>query len=127
MLKLTLVFAGSVREPRGAGFGSFAVVKDSHSTLTHLELGDGMTVHEAAYDTLLTALETISRQERLSEVELEIISSDSLIAKQLKGLWQAREHRMRQRLSRVRELLKGFHHWDITAASHDQVARWLRY
>ncbi len=127
MQHVKLVFAGSVRGSRSAGGGSFAFLTERHHTITRLEFGDGMTTHEAEYDTLITALEMLSRQVKPVETEVEIQGVGQLVINQVRGTWKARDVRMQQRLNRVTELLRQFKGWSITSISPEQAAAVLQY
>lgn len=108
MSKIVLIFDAASSGSRGSGSGSYAIIKGNLRTVTRLEFGNGMTVHEAQYDTLITALETLTRQEPAGETILEIRSPSQLVIRQVLGIWQAREAHLRTRLDRVRELLRHF-------------------
>lgn len=126
MSKLLLVFDGGSRGNPGAGFGSYAIVKNNRRTITHLEFGTGMTSHEAEYDTFITALETIIRQENVAETALDIQTSSQLIVNQVKDAWRANTKRLCMRRDRVRELLRQFKSFTLTRTSREQVKHVLR-
>ncbi len=108
MSKIVLVFDAASSGSRGNGSGSYAIIKGNLRTVTRLEFGNGMTAHEAQYDTLITALEMLVRQESAGETVLEIRSPSQLVIRQVLGIWQTREAHLRTRLDRVRELLRHF-------------------
>lgn len=124
MSTIALVFEGSSRGEPGAGFGSYAIVKGNQRTLTHLEFGDGMTSQEAGYDTLITALRTLLRQEKApAEVSLEIRTTNHLIVNQVKGSWVVREAQLKARRDQVVDLLQRFGSASLIRVTRDQAAR----
>lgn len=123
MLKVTLVFDGGSRGNPGAGYGSYAVIRNNQQTVTHLEFGRGMTAHEAEYDTLITALETLSRQENVAHLALDIHTTSQLILNQLKGTWKAKTGRLLARRDRTLELLAAFKSYTLHQATPDFVRR----
>jgi ribonuclease HI len=126
MVRISIVFDGSSRGNPGSGYGSFAITKDNQRTVTYLEFGGGMTSHEAGYDTLITALRTLMRQEKTpGDIALDVRSSNPLIVNQVKGSWEARESRMRTRRDQARELLAQFGSVSLTRVSREQVERML--
>ncbi len=122
MSKVVLVFDGGSRGNPGAGYGSYAIVKGSQRTITRLEFGAGMTNPEAEYDTLITALKTLLRQESAATTALEIRTSSQLVVNQVGGTWKARDVRMQSRRDQVKGLLGQFKSFSITHISPDQVA-----
>lgn len=125
MSKIVLVFDAASSGSRATGSGSYAVIKGSLRTITRLEFGNGMTIHEAQYDTLITALETLIRQEAAGEIALEIRSPSQLVIRQVMGVWQAREAHLRTRLDRVRELLRHFKSVTLTYIPREQASSLL--
>lgn len=122
MSKVVLVFDGGSRGNPGAGYGSYAVVKGSQRTITRLEFGAGMTSPEAEYDTLITALKMLLRQESAGTMAVEIRTSSKLVVNQVKGTWKARDTRMQSRRDQVQGLLGQFKSFSITHISPEQVA-----
>jgi ribonuclease HI len=125
-MKITLAFDGGSRPGTGAGFGSYAVIKGNQCTVTCLEFGSGMTNHEAGYDTLIMALKTLARQEKTSDVVLEIQTPNPIIARQVAGSWQARDSRMQARRDQVASLLKQFSAYIMVHAPRESTARLLK-
>ncbi len=126
MAKITLVFDGGSRGESGAGFGSYAFVRDNQHTVTRLEFGDGMSSVEAGYDTLINALQTLIRQEKSpADVLLEIHTANHLIINQVKGSWEAREAPMKARRNQVADLLRQFGAAKLVRVTRDQVSRML--
>jgi ribonuclease HI len=122
MSKVVLVFDGGSRGNPGAGYGSYAIVKGSQHTITRLEFGAGMTSPEAEYDTLITALKMLHRQEPVGTTMIEVRTSSQLIVNQVKGTWQARDARMQSRRDQVRGLLSQFKSFSIIRVLPEQVA-----
>ncbi len=126
MAKITLVFDGGSRGNPGAGFGVYAVLKNNQRTVTCLEFGGRMTSHEAGYDTLITALRTLIRQEKTpGEIALEVQTSNPLIINQVRGSWEAREKRMKVRRDQVSDLLAQFGSVLLTRVSRQHVSQML--
>lgn len=126
MVKIMLVFDGGSRGEPGAGFGSYAVVKDNQRTITRLEFGDGMTSQEAGYDTLINALQMLIRQEKTpGDISLEIQTSNHLIINQVNGSWEAHEARLKTRRTQVVDLLRQFGTASLKRMTRDQVSRML--
>jgi ribonuclease HI len=126
MVKVLLVFDGGSRGDTGAGFGSYAIIQNNQRTITRLEFGNGMTPHEAGYDTLLTALEVLARQENPADITLEIQTASQLVVNQVKGTWKARTSRLSTRRDRVCEMSRRFKSFTLTRASREQVKQMLR-
>jgi ribonuclease HI len=110
-----LIFDGGSKGNPGWGYGSYAITRtrDGAQRVEHLQLGDGYTNNEAEYDSLIAALqdliERIEKAERQpQEFTLEVRGDSTLVIKQLKGAWKAREPRMRERRDRCRQLLERF-------------------
>jgi len=123
--KIVLVFDAVSSGSRATGSGSYAVIKGSLRTVTRLEFGNGMTIHEAQYDTLITALEVLIQQEAAEETVLEIRSPSQLVIRQVMGIWQAREAHLRARLDRVRALLRHFKSVTLTHIPREQASSLL--
>jgi ribonuclease HI len=110
-----LIFDGGSKGNPGWGYGSYAITRtqDGAQRVEHLQLGDGYTNNEAEYDSLIAALqdliERIEKAERQPhEYALEVRGDSTLVIKQLKGAWKAKEPRMRERRDRCRQLLGRF-------------------
>ena len=125
MSTIVLVVDGSSRASDGGGYGSFAIIKNNQRTVTHLEFGGRMTSHEAAYDTLITALKTVLRQELAAEMSLEIQTPSSLIVHQIKGTWATREQRLIARRDEVHRLAASFASMTIAHIPREQANRLL--
>ncbi len=126
MSKVLLVFDGGSRGNPGAGYGSYAIVRDQRRRVTRLEFGEGMTSHEAEYDTLITALLALSRRENPAEITLTIQAASQLVVRQIKGTWKVNTSRLDARCSRARELLHKFHSFTLARTPREQIKRLLR-
>ena len=102
-------------------------MKGNRRTITRLEFGGRMTSHEAEYDTLITALETLTHQETPGTIMLDIQSSSQLVINQVKGTWEARNHRMQIRRDRVCELLKQFRAFNLSRISRERAMKALSH
>jgi ribonuclease HI len=125
MSNIVLVCDGSSRASDGGGYGSFAILKNNQRTLTHLEFGSRMTNHEAAYDTLITALKTLVRQESAADTALEVQTPSGLVVNQVKGTWATREQHLIARRDQVHGLAASFASMTITRISREQANRLL--
>ena len=125
-MKILLVFEGGSRNPRRSGFGVYATVRNNQRTVTHLEFSKGMTANESEYDTLITALEGLSRQGAAGETALEVMTTSKLIAYQLSGTWNANTETLRQRRDRVQELMEAFKSVKVTLSARTQVEKLLK-
>jgi ribonuclease HI len=123
--KLVLVFDGGSKGNPGVGYGSYAVVMGSKTTLTRLEFGDGVTNNEAEYDTLITALEALVEGGDAAQVDLEIRGDSQLVIYQVLGKWKARDGRMRARRDRVRDLLRHFKGFRLVLQPREHSVRVL--
>jgi ribonuclease HI len=110
-----LVFDGGSKGNPGWGYGSYAItrVQDGAQRLERLEFGDDYTNNEAEYDALIAALQDLVSRikeagRKPDEFALEIRGDSSLVIKQVKGEWKAKEPRMRDRRDRCRRLLEQF-------------------
>ncbi len=124
-MAVTLIFDGGVRGVHGSAFGSFVLIKDNRRTLTHLEFGGGITAHEAQYDTLITALEVLARQEVPSEIVLEIECPSQLVINQVRGIWRANTRGLGDRRDRVLDQLRQFKSFSLTRISRGEAVRML--
>lgn len=127
MLKILLVFEGGSRGSPGAGFGSYAIIKNNQRTITRLEFGSGMTGPEAEYDTLINGLETLIGQENPAETVLEIRCTSQLIVNQVKGTWRVSGEGLVSRRDRARDLLRRFKGYSLKRKTRDQIRRLLYY
>jgi len=110
-----IVFDGGSRGNPGAGYGSFLLVRqrDGVEQRRRLELGPQMTSNEAEYDTLIAALEELSRWIAASGLEagrasVEVRGDSQLVLRQVGGQWRARNARMTERRDRVKAILGRF-------------------
>lgn len=125
--KITIIFEGGTRGNPGAGFGNYAIIRDNQRTVTRLEFGYDMTNHEAAYDTLITALEELVREPGIGDAILDINSSNPLVISQVKGNWKAQDARMHSRCEHVRDLLRHFKASTLNRISPEQAASLLNH
>ena len=123
--KILLVFDGGSKGNPGFGYGSYATSVDGKTTITRLEFGNGVTNNEAEYDTLITALETISKWPSAEQINLEVRGDSQLVIFQVLGKWKAREVRMRTRRDKVRELLRHFKTFRLVQQPREHSVRVL--
>jgi len=112
-LPVLLVFDGGSRGNPGAGYGSYQLtVRGKQSQPQRIELGPSYTNNEAEYDTLIRALEEVTRRAKNpGRVQLEIRGDSQLVINQINGTWKVKEPRLQSRAARVRELLAPFGAW----------------
>ena len=109
-----VVFDGGSEGNPGFGYGSYAVVAcDGRKRVRRLDFEDGMTNNEAEYDTLIAALDDVSQRveaagKRPADFTLEVRGDSSLVLRQVRGEWKAKEERMRRRRDMARSLLARF-------------------
>ena len=110
-----LVFDGGSLGNPGSGYGSYALVRagDDQTRVVRLDFGGEMTSNEAEYDTLIAGLadliQTLTEANRdPSGFSIEVRGDSSLAINQVKGVWKARDERMRDRRNQVRQLLGRF-------------------
>ncbi len=109
-----VVFDGGSEGNPGFGYGSYAVItRDGRQRVRRLDFGDDMTNNEAEYDTLIAALEDVSERveaagKRPADFTVEVRGDSSLVLRQVRGEWKAKDERMRRRRDIVRSLLSRF-------------------
>lgn len=109
-----IIFDGGSEGNPGFGYGSYAVItRDGRQRVRRLDFGDDMTNNEAEYDTLIAALEDVSARldaagKRPADFSLEVRGDSSLVLRQVRGDWKAKDERMRRRRDMVRSLLARF-------------------
>ena len=109
-----IIFDGGSEGNPGFGYGSYAVLtRDGRQRVRRLDFGDGMTSNEAEYDTLIAALEDVSERAEAAgqgpaDFTVEVRGDSTLVLKQVRGEWKAKNERMRQRRDLVRSLLARF-------------------
>ncbi|MEZ4863942.1 MAG: reverse transcriptase-like protein [Caldilineaceae bacterium] len=120
-----IIFDGGSKGNPGRGYGSYALRWPGEpQQVVRLQFGNHVTNNEAEYDTLITALEAVSKRLRdggadLATARLEIRGDSLLVVNQVRGEWQCKEARLQLRRDRVRSLLKPFGDWHLT--HHDRA------
>ena len=129
---IILTFDGGSRGNPGWGYGSYLVqrLSDGAQRLERVDLGDDYTSNEAEYDTLIAALQDLSRRMEAAdrdpgEFALEVRGDSALVLNQLQGTWKAKEPRMRQRRDQCRRLLGRFGAVKLTAQPREESVRVL--
>lgn len=121
MTHITVVFHGGVRGKDRAGYGGYALTQGSSRRITRVEFGGPMDPREAAYDTLITALEALTRQVPVPETWVEVQCPDSQIANHILG--KPSTASLSQHRARVLELLRPYKGYTITHIPPDQAER----
>ncbi len=114
-----LVFDGGSRGEQAKGFGSYAIRWPGlPQEIVQLRFGDNVSEQEAAYDTLISALEAV--QQRLLDnsfdartAKLDIRGDSDEIIGQVTGQTEIENPSLQVRCDRVRYLLRDFQSWDI--------------
>lgn len=109
-----IIFDGGSKGNPGQGYGSYALDWPGFPRqVVQLKFGDQVTNNEAEYDTLIAALEAISK--RLHEsganprtAKLDIRGDSLLVISQIKGEWQVNKAELQSRRDRARALLSTF-------------------
>lgn len=111
----TIIFDGGSRGNPGPGYGSYALRReqDGKQSLVRLDFGRQMTSNEAEYETLIAGLQGLIERIELvdrssADFSIEARGDSSLVLNQVKGVWQAKDSRMRLLRDRARELLAQF-------------------
>lgn len=111
----TIIFDGGSRGNPGPGYGSYALrsEQDGKQSLVRLDFGRQMTSNEAEYETLIAGLQGLIERIELAgrssgDFSIEARGDSSLVLNQVKGVWQAKDSRMRRLRDRARELLAQF-------------------
>lgn len=112
-LPVLLVFDGGSRGNPGPGYGSYQLtVRGKANEPQRVELGPSYTSNEAEYDTLIRALEEVTRRAKHpARVQLEIRGDSQLVIKQITRAWKVKEPRLQTRAARVWELLEPLGKW----------------
>jgi ribonuclease HI len=89
-----------------------------------------MTNNEAEYDTLIAALDDVSQRveaagKRPADFTLEVRGDSSLVLRQVRGEWKAKEERMRQRRDMARSLLARFGGYRLVEQPREESVRVL--
>lgn len=126
-----VIFDGGSEGNPGFGYGSYAVVtRDERQRVRRLDFGDDMTNNEAEYDTLIAALEDLSERieaagKRPADFTLEVRGDSSLVLRQVRGEWKAKDERMRRRRDMVRSLLSRFGGYRLVEQPRAETVRVL--
>ena len=126
-----IVFDGGSEGNPGFGYGSYAVVaRDGRKRMRRLDFEDGMTNNEAEYDTLIAALDDVSQRveaagKRPADFTLEVRGDSSLVLRQVRGEWKAKEDRMRRRRDMVRSLLARFGGYRLVGQPREESVKVL--
>jgi ribonuclease HI len=126
-----IVFDGGSEGNPGFGYGSDAVVaRDGRKRVRRLDFEDGMTNNEAEYDTLIAALDDVSQRveaagKRPADFTLEVRGDSSLVLRQVRGEWKAKEERMRRRRDMARSLLARFGGYRLVEQPREESVRVL--
>lgn len=112
-LPVLLVFDGGSRGNPGQGYGSYQLtVRGKASEPQRVEFGPNYTSNEAEYDTLIRALEEVTRRAKNpARVRLEIRGDSQLVVKQITRAWKIKEPRLQTRAARIWKLLEPFAEW----------------
>ena len=111
---IRVIFDGGSKGNPGLGYGSYALEWPGFPRqVVQLKFGDKVTNNEAEYDTLIAALEAISK--RLKEsgahprtAKLDIWGDSLLVISQIKGEWKVNKAELQTRRDRARSLLALF-------------------
>jgi ribonuclease HI len=122
---VVIIFDGGSKGNPGQGYGSYALRwPGAQQQIVKLRFGNQITNNEAEYDTLIAALEAVSK--RLQDngaapatAKLDIRGDSLLVINQVVGKWQCKEERLQMRRERVRKLLQNFGTWRLT--HHDRA------
>jgi ribonuclease HI len=116
LIPIQVIFDGGSRGNPGRGYGSYQLtVRGRKEAPKRLEFGENYTSNEAEYDTLIGALEAITRRAKdPSRVALEIWGDSQLVINQITGRWKIKEARLQERARRVRQLLEQFGSWQAS-------------
>lgn len=109
-----IIFDGGSKGNPGQGYGSYALDWPGYPRqVVQLKFGDQVTNNEAEYDTLIAALEAISKRLHESGADsrtarLDIRGDSLLVISQIKGEWQVNKAELQSRRDRARALLSAF-------------------
>jgi len=113
-MKLTTYSDGGSRGNPGAAAYAFLLCDQDGKVIKKGTRYLGrMTNNEAEYDTLIAALDDVSQRveaagKRPADFTLEVRGDSSLVLRQVRGEWKAKEERMRRRRDMARSLLARF-------------------
>ncbi len=111
---IRVIFDGGSKGNPGQGYGSYALEWPGFPRqLVQLKFGDRVTNNEAEYDTLIAALEAISKRLKESGADartakLDIWGDSLLVISQIKGEWKVNKAELETRRDRARSLLAAF-------------------
>lgn len=111
---IRVVFDGGSKGNPGQGYGSYALDWPGFPRqVVQLKFGDQVTNNEAEYDTLIAALEAISKRLQesgadLRSARLDIWGDSLLVLSQIKGEWKVNKPELENRRDRARGLLAQF-------------------
>ncbi|MBI3960430.1 MAG: reverse transcriptase-like protein [Chloroflexi bacterium] len=111
---IRVIFDGGSKGNPGQGYGSYALEWPGFPRqLVQLKFGDRVTNNEAEYDTLIAALEAISKRLQESGADartarLDIWGDSLLVISQIKGEWKVNKAELETRRDRARSLLSAF-------------------
>lgn len=111
---IRVIFDGGSKGNPGQGYGSYALEWPGFPRqLVQLKFGDRVTNNEAEYDTLIAALEAISKRLKESGADartakLDIWGDSLLVISQIKGEWKVNKAELETRRDRARSLLSAF-------------------
>jgi len=127
-----IVFDGGSRGNPGPGYGSYRLtrVSDGAVDTVRLDFEQEMTSNEAEYYSLIAALEgLIGRIEAArrdpAAFTVEVRGDSALVIRQTKGVWKAKDDRMRFLRNRVRELLARFKDCRLVLQGREESVRVL--
>jgi len=117
---IRVIFDGGSKGNPGLGYGSYALDWPGFPRqLVRLKFGDRVTNNEAEYDTLIAALEAITKRLQEDEADLrtaklDIWGDSLLVISQIKGDWQVKKPELRSRRDRALALLSAFGQTQLT-------------
>jgi ribonuclease HI len=126
-----IIFDGGSRGNPGQGYGSYALRWPGMAQqIVQLRFGDRVTNNEAEYDTLIAAIEAVTKRLQdagalLNTAHLDIRGDSLLVVNQVLGVWECKDARMQVRCDRVRELLQGFGSWQLSHHDRENSVRTL--
>ncbi|MEZ4635034.1 MAG: ribonuclease HI family protein [Caldilineaceae bacterium] len=111
---IRIIFDGGSKGNPGQGYGSYALDWPGYPRqVVRLQFGNNVTNNEAEYDTLIAALEAVTK--RLAEngadpssARIEIWGDSQLVINQVKGEWQTNKPELRVRRDKTRSLLEKY-------------------
>jgi len=128
----TIIFDGGSLGNPGPGYGSYVLRReqDGKQGLVRLDFGRQMTNNEAEYEALIAGLQGLSERIELADqspgdFSVEVRGDSSLVLNQIKGVWKAKDVRMRRLRNRARELLAQFKAHRLTLQGREESVRVL--